>query len=268
MSTNLDEVLGPEPVVEEQPVPETEQQSVVQTQQESQPEPQPEKQTPEQIVENYKKMAHAERMERKELQAQMRQMQERFEKLYSVMQPQPEATPEPVYEDDPIGATFTKVDKVAKSVEELKAVEEQRRQTEAYHGFVKQIQAEEAAFMQKTPDYRDAVTFVQGRRMAELKAMGYDEQSAMQVLAQDAYAVSVRAQQLGESPAAFIYNMAKQLGYTGKQQPNLEVISQGQQVAKSLAGGAQPVSEGSLPPNLAELSDAEFENLFKQMSKG
>lgn len=262
---NIDDMLGPEPEINEeqevveQPEVVEEQQSVVEQQQEEQ------KPAPEDIVSNYKRMAHAERMERQKLAEQMGMMQQRFEQLIAAQQPQPD--PEPQYEDDPLGATFSKVDKVAKTVETLQAEASNRQQADNYQRFVNTIQQDETSFMQSNPDYRDAVTFVQQRRMNELQAMGYDDQSAMQVLAQDAYAVTMRAQQVGQSPAAFVYDMAKKLGYAAQPKQNLEQVAAGQQVAKSVAGGAQPVSEGGLPPNLAEMSDADFDALFNKMAK-
>lgn len=260
---NIDDMLGPEPeITEEQEVaeqPEVVEEVVAEQVQEEQ------KPAPEDLVSNYKRMAHAERMERQKLAEQMSTMQQRFEQLMAAQQPAP--PPEPEYDDDPLGATFNKIDKVAKTVEGLQEETAQRKQAEQYQQFVGTIQQEEARFMQTNPDYRDAVTFVQQRRMNELQAMGYDESSAMQVLAQDAYAVTMRAQQMGQSPAAFVYDMAKKLGYAAQPKQNLEQIAAGQQVAKSVAGGAQPVAEGGLPPNLAEMSDADFEALFNKMAK-
>ena len=272
---NLADILGPEPTVEEES---TEQAPV-----EAQPEPQAEapaepiqeetasreteKQTPEQIAENYKRMAHAERMERKAMQEQMKVMQQRFEQVMSVA-PKPEVAPAPVYEEDPLGATFDRVEKVSQKLERLEQNDVQRQQQEQFQGFVRNVQADEAKFMEKSPDYKDAVNFIQHRRLQELQVMGYSEDKAMQVLASDAYAVTQRAIAVGESPAQFAYNMAKQLGYTPKQKANIETLAAGQQVARSVSGGAQPVSEGSLPTNLAEMSDAEFDAMFKKMSKG
>lgn len=267
-AANLDEILGPEPTEEQQA--ETPQEAVAETpveqvEQPAEVAPIENKQTPEQIAENYKRMAHAERMERKQIAEQMKVMQQRFEQLMQAL-PKQETAPEPDYVDDPLGATFTKVDKVAQSVEELKKEAAQRQQVEQYQSFVQSVQADENSFMQKTPDYKEAVSYIQSRRASELKAMGYDDNVIMRTLAQDAQAVVMRAQELGESPAAFVYNMAKQVGYSPKQN-NIETIAAGQQVAKSVSGGAQPVSEGSLPQNLAEMTDAEFDALFKQMSK-
>jgi hypothetical protein len=269
---NIDELLGPDTSAQESTNEVQKEQIVEPVQTEQVPTETVEpvqvenKQTPEQIAENYKRMAHAERMERKAIAEQMKTMQSRFDQLMATI-PKQEAQAEPVYEDDPLGATFTKVDKVAQSVAELKAENLQRQQQDQYNGFVNNVKADEANFVQKVPDYRDAVTFIQQRRLQELQIMGYPEEQAMQVLAQDAFALTQRATAMGESPAQFAYNMAKQLGYTAKQASNIEQIAAGQQVAKSVSGGAQPVSEGSLPNNLAEMSDSEFDELFKKMSK-
>lgn len=274
---NLDELLGPDTSAEEIPqeqaqetvepeVVQATEKDIFQDKAEEPAQPVENKQSPEQIAENYKRMAHAERMERKQMAEQMKVMQQRFEQILAVA-PKPEVAPAPVYEDDPLGATFDKVDKVAQSVAEMKAESVQRQQQEQFQGFVRNVQADEANFIQKSPDYKDAVNFIQQRRLQELQVMGYPEEQAMQVLAQDAYAVTQRAIALGESPASFAYNMAKQLGYTPKKSDNIETIAAGQQVARSVSGGAQPVSEGSLPNNLAEMSDSEFETLFKRMSK-
>lgn len=278
---NLDELLGPDTSAEgipQEPVQEVVEPEVIQaTEKDILPETtetkeetvsrETEKQTPEQIAENYKRMAHAERMERKQMAEQMKVMQQRFEQILAVA-PKPEVTQAPVYEDDPLGATFDKVEKVAQKLERLEQTDVQRQQQEQFQGFVRNVQADEANFMTKTPDYKEAVNFIQQRRLQELQVMGYPEDKAMQVLASDAYAVTQRAIALGESPAHFAYDMAKKLGYAPKQKDNIETIAAGQQVAKSVSGGAQPVSEGSLPNNLAEMSDAEFDAMFKKMSKG
>lgn len=270
INNQIDELLGSEPTISETPEPEITQASEADLLVPGEVKPEhtanENKQTPEQIAENYKRMAHAERMERKQISQQMQVMQQRFEQLMSAL-PKKEATPEPIYEDDPLGATFNKVDKVVQSVEQLKLEAAQRQQVDQYQGFVANVKNDEAMFMQQAPDYKDAITFIQQRRLQELHAMGYPEEQAMQVLAQDAYAVTMRAQAMGESPAKFAYNMAKQLGFTAKQAANIETIAAGQQVAKSVSGGAQPVSEGSLPQNLAEMSDSDFEVLFKRMAK-
>ena len=279
-ANQIDELLGPEPVIEEvsqeetvAPVEEKLEQATesdLLTPEENKPaEPaQVEtKQTPEQIAENYKRMAHAERMERKQIAEQMKTMQSRFEQLMAAVTPKQDVIPEPVYEDDPLGSTHAKVDKIAQSVESIQAENARRQQQEQFQGFVSNIQADEAKFMEKSPDYKEAVAYIQQRRLKELEVMGYPEDQAMRVLAQDAYAVTQRAIAIGESPAQFAYNMAKQLGYMPKQASNIENIAAGQAVAKSVAGGAQPVSEGSLPNNLAEMSDAEFDALFAKLAK-
>lgn len=282
---NLDELLGPDTsaegateelsqnVVEPEVAQATEKDILPDSKEEvAQPETQVEnKQSPEQIAENYKRMAHAERMERKHISEQMKVMQARFEQLLSVV-PKQEQPAAPVYEDDPLGATFDKVEKVAQKLERLEQTDAQRQQQDNFNGFVRNVQADEANFMVKTPDYKEAVNFIQHRRLQELQVMGYPEEQAMKVLSQDAYAVTQRAIALGESPASFAYNMAKKLGYSPKQQDasqtNIDTIAEGQKVARSVSGGASVVSEGSLPNNLAEMSDAAFEALFKQMSKG
>ena len=273
-ASNLDEILGPEPTIEESvettptdPVVEApvENSTPTDVPRETEVAPIENKQTPEQIAENYKRMAHAERMERKQMQEQMKLMQQRFEQLTAAMQPAP--APEPEFEVDPLAATHIKVEKVAQSLEQMKVEAEQRKHQESYQGFVRQIQADEANFMQKVPDYKDAISFIQNRRIAELEAMGHDEQIIRGVISQDALQLTQRAMQLGESPAKFGYELAKKLGYAGKPQSNIDQIAAGQQVAKSVAGGAQPVSEGSLPENLAEMNDAEFAALLAKYEK-
>lgn len=216
--------------------------------------------------ENYKRMAHAERMERKQAQEQMALMQARFEQLMQAAQPK---EPEPVYEDDPLGATHAKVDKVVQSMEVLQQAEAQRVQQAQFQGYVQSVASDEQSFIQQNPDYKEAVTFLQQRRVNELQALGYDPQTTMQTLAQDAFTITQRAQAMGESPASFVYKMAKQLGYTMKQaSSNIDTIAAGQQVAKSVSGGAKPVNEGGIPGNLAEMTDDEFDALFKKMAKG
>lgn len=269
-ANHIDEMLGESPQIEEenQIQQEVVQEEIVEETQEEvkqeQPAIDPVKLQEER--ENYKRMAHAERMERKQAQEQMALMQARFEQLMQAAQPK---EPEPVYEDDPLGATHAKVDKVVQSIEALQQAEAQRVQQAQFQGYVQSVASDEQSFMQQNPDYKDAVTFLQQRRVNELQALGYDSQTTMQTLAQDAFAITQRAQAMGESPASFVYKMAKQLGYSTKPaQSNIDTITAGQQVAKSVAGGAKPVNDGGIPSNLAEMTDEEFDSLFKKMAKG
>lgn len=261
--TNLEELLGPEPEETVEQVSEQVETPVEEVVAEAPVEQKPD---PDEIVRNYKAMAHQERMERKQLQEQMSVMQKRFEQLMAANQQPP--APEPEYDDDPLGATHAKVDKVAKALEDMQRANMGRAQQEQFQGYVQSVKADEQAFMAKNPDYTDAITFVQMRRVNELKAMGYDEGTAMQVLAKDAFDLSQRAAQIGQSPAEFAYNLAKQTGYTPKSKgASIESIAAGQQVARSVAGGANPVTEGGLPGNLADMSDADFDAVFAKFSK-
>ena len=261
---NLEEILGPEPTVDESAVeqvetaPETTAEPVAEQPEQTQPDP-------DEIIKSYKAMAHQERMERKQIQEQMAVIQQRFEQLMQAAQQPQQAAPE--YEDDPLGATHDKVEKALQSVEELRRAEGERQQQAQFQSYINTVKQAEEQFIAKQPDYREAVTFIQMRRVNELKAMGYDEQSAMQVLAQDAMAVSQRAAQLGKSPAELVYELAKQTGYSPKPASNVQNIAAGQQVAKSVAGGANPVAETGIPNNLAEMTDAEFDALFKKIAK-
>lgn len=266
-ANHIDEMLGTEQLHTEYTGEEFSHEPEVQEdhQHEVEQEEQEHKPTPE---ESYKAMAHEERQLRRDLQSKVDMMNRRFEQMIASMQPPPQQPePEPDYDEDPVGATHNKVDRALKAVEELKRNSEVQRQSDEWNGYVRGVQADEAQFKAKTPDYNDAVAFLQNRRATELQAMGYGDEDIMRVIASDAYAVTQRAQQLGKSPAAFAYEMARSVGYKPKQAgQSLEQMAAGQRVARSVGGGG--VSAGDSTPSLedlANMSDADFEKLFNRM---
>lgn len=258
----LEEILGPEPTIEE---PVAEEPQVVEEQQEEKP---AEVSIEERLKaleserDSYKNAMHSERMERKQYQEQVRLVNERFQKLMEAQTPPPPQIPE--YEEDPLGSTYGKVNQLAEHVNELRQAELSRQEQAAFTSYVESVRADEEAFAAKTPDYKDAITFAQTSRVKQLEAMGYEPKDALIILAQEAMQLSQRAQQMGRSPAEFAYNYAKSVGYSPKPPSNIETVAAGQAVAKSVAGGGKPVAEGGIPANLAELSDEEFEALMKK----
>lgn len=229
------------------------------------------KPTPE---ESYKAMAHEERQIRRELQNKVDLMNRRFEQMMATLQQSAPKTPEPTeidYDEDPMGATHAKVERALHAVEDIKKDSEAKRQQDEWKSFVHTVSADEATFKAKTPDYGHAVQFLQGRRASELQAMGYGEQEILQAFAADAYAITQRAQQTGQSPAQFLYDMARKVGYTPAAQSknpvqSLEQMAAGQAVTIPSGSGGIPAGDSVASlEDLASMSDAEFEKLFNKM---
>jgi hypothetical protein len=121
------------------------------------------------------------------------------------------------------------------------------------------------------PDFYDAVKFVRSRHTAELKEAGYDAGEIQQILNARAQDLAIRALRAGKSPAERLYAVARQHGYrkaapAKPQESEAEKISRqakGQDKASSISNLAGSGSKGLSIETLANVSQAEFNKMFK-----
>ncbi len=174
--------------------------------------------------------------------------------------------------------------------------ERQAQEASQHDALVQSIVSAERAFAQTTPDYHDAAQALAQSRLQELAVFYPDESPQVHEIArqwgfagpqqlreamlhQDTMKIAVQASQLGTDPAAYIYQLAKQRGYTGKaqpapQQPNpntMQMVKDGQKAAGSLSTGTSTPTDASGFPSQAELADMyvsdpdKADDVWKQM---
>ena len=207
---------------------------------------------------------HEERERRKEVQAQMNKMEDRFQKLQESMMPKEPEEPKPDFEDNPAEYLKTELDEI----KGFKAQAEQQAQiTQAQQQFYGDFSKVEQEFSEKTPDYFDAVKHLYDSRMSEYKTMGYDDNQSYQLAQRDAWNIAQDAINRGKNGAEVFYNLAKTRGYEkGKQtteKSEIETLKEVKEVAKNTglgASGDTPKGQVSLS-DLASMNDDEFDKL-------
>lgn len=231
-----------------------------------------------------------ERTKRKELQAHVEKMNDRWMELVTRMQtqqpPQQQVQPEeskpdqetievPDYEDDPIGHLAAKnrilEQQMAQFQQMQKAQEQQQQQAGQFQQLQQGVAQMEQEFAKSTPDYHEAVGFMYNNVAKMAQAMGYPPQQIQQTISQMAMDISMRALQEGKNPAQAAYEAAKQMGYAGPKPPETEeeppARPQAPTSLSTVAGKrSAPAGIPSLD-NIAKMDDAEFEKLWKEMEK-
>lgn len=171
--------------------------------------------------------------ERKNLQAKLaereareKELEERLARLEKGREPEEKL---PDFLDDPKAYVDKAVEKIQKAAEATKAetaeMKAAREREEGMQRFMSAVQADEAAFIQKSPDYLNAVSFLREQRAAELEFL-YPEIPKAQIMgqiAQEEIALANRAVQAQKSPAEMAYEYAKRRGYKLPEAPKAEV---------------------------------------------
>lgn len=196
------------------------------------------------------------------------------------------------------------LDPVIQPIEVLQQLVESDRQRKAndaaqgqYQEFTNRVNAAENEFKTngKVADFDEALNYLRTGRFAELKAIGYDDAGAAQVLQQEAIGISSLAMQQGANPAERFYALAKARGYASKAPETtngaaavdptitaaaamtaaaqgLEKLAKAQGAAKSLGQGGGAGSDTLTLEALASMDDDEFdkvkESQWKKMMGG
>lgn len=234
---------------------------------------------------------HEERKARQELQRQiaerdrahaeqMARINQRLEQMANPQQRQ--AIPDKI--EQPVDYLDHRLNDIAAQQQAIlqdRQAEHQQRQQAAY---VEQLQhrivGAESVFFKETPDYGDAIKFLDESRVRELQVFGADEGQARQQAIQERIQAALKWAHEGRNPAELAYGFAKARGYQGKaaqqaqQSPADKIAAQqrGTAAARSLGGGGG-VTAGKLTAEaLANMSDEDFakvsEAQFRQVMGG
>lgn len=273
------EVVAPEPQIEtKEPEP------VAQ-------EPQKEEPKPEKVVPLA--ALHESRMKEREWRDKAAQIEkdatERFQKLEQRLERLVNPpSPVPKFEDDPAGNLQHEIQSQKAELAALRETSEKSIKEQEVQRFEQQIatstQAAEAAFAKEHPDYLAAVQHLQNIADKNLQMMGVEDPTVRQAqIRQDALAMSLKALQMGKSPAEVAYQLATNYGYkVASSEPKIasdaakkiETIAAGQKTASMPAGGTKQTTltlaalESMDDDDFNKLveDDASWKKLVRQMS--
>lgn len=180
--------------------------------------------------------------------------QERFQKLEARLEKlvnPPPAVPD--FNTDPAGNLKHEVEATKAELASIRQTNEESRKVSESQAFERQVaestQAAEQIFAKDHPDYLDAVRHLQGIADKNLVMMGVEDPAARQSqIRKDALAMSLKALQMGKSPAEVAYQLAVNYGYkAGSEQvkeaseasKKIDTIQAGQKTASLPSGGTK-----------------------------
>ena len=249
---------------------------------------------------------HEERMARKELQAQLNDVNQKLgmfqglrEELNELRKGQNTQSEEArrqqleeEFENDPIAALRKQNEELQAKIEQEQSVKEQQTeqeqqaqaQQEQFQTMMRTVASQVAEFEESHPDYSQAFQFLMDKRIEEYRAIGITSPQEIQMeFDREAIALSANALQRGVNPGQAVYDLAKSRGYTksegldGVEDPvakttleeSMERLEKGASASKTLTGGSGGKPEGSLSvAEIEKMSDAEFDKLWDEMSGG
>lgn len=225
--------------------------------------------------------------EKAALEAKLSEQQAYLEKITAYLQgqqsnrtPEPPKAPEkpaiPDYDTDPLGHIKARLDELQQGTGQLR---EHTQAQQAQAELMGILQRAEHEFVQKAPDFGDALNHMRTVEMKRLKIAhkktGATEQQLTQILAQREVAAAVDALRLGINPAEYFYEQAKEVyGYSPKEQEpkvgasldpaiveKIQRQSQGAVSAAVPAAGANATQETE-PETLGDLLAAARSSLY------
>lgn len=133
--------------------------------------------------------------------------------------------------------------------------------------------ADATAFNSKTPDFKDAYLHLVQGRDKELAFMGMtDANERRAFIAKEEKAIVEQALARKVSPSEMLYQLAQTRGYSKKAAAadpvsKIENIRKSQAASLSLTGTGGSSGEGLTAAALADMSEAEFEQVMSKLSK-
>lgn len=151
-----------------------------------------------------------------------------------------------------------------KMSENLSEYDKQREQQAQMQQIGTAISADEQRFVKEKPDYNNALQFVRDREMQRIKMAGYDDTQAMQALSQMEFQIGAQMINQQQSPAEYIYNMAKWYGYKNEAsaaaEEKIDQLEDGMKASKTLGSGGAPNLE-----DIEKLPMSEFDTAMREM---
>jgi hypothetical protein len=234
---------------------------------------------------------HAEREKRKEFAAKLEKtnkrhelMQQRLDQMMQMQMQQMQQMQQPNIQQPPQAQTQTPIDPEEDPYAYMQQLEQNQRvileQQQNFSQQQQQMQQQQAIRMEGErqaavfrnevgPDkYDSAFHHMMSVRTAELKAMGATDDAIAQTLHAETENGIVYALQNGVNPGKMLWDMAIARGYNPDTQPQTQPPAQDPDKLKKvrgLGGGGQ--NPGAMPgtvEDLANMTDAEFQNWLKK----
>lgn len=239
--------------------------------------PEPTTEELQRILKDAKGQAHQERAKRREAENQAREARERYQALEQRLQAAQEG-PRPDPQDDPIGYLAWLNDRVdqmdQREAETAAQARERENNQRVVNDVITRTTEYDTAFKETTPDYFEAVGFLNDARTNDFIVQGYSPQDARNMMLQEALGRASNALNQGRDPAEIAYSLAKSRGFgstlaadAGK--AKLERIQQGQRAASPLAAAGGRGGEELSLESVNKLTGAAFtaaaEKLERQM---
>lgn len=211
---------------------------------------------------------HAEREQHKQTKAEMAElrefkgrMEERWQLLASAAQQTEQKPVDQDPEPDPNTDIFAHNAWLKRQIDGFKKTQTDRDQSEKQ---AKEASEGEArvwnywnetakAYKAENPEFEDAVKFMSDARTKQLKSLSglhpqlRTEAGIVQQINSELHAIIVAAAQNGVSPAKYVFDMAKEWGYAGKQPPANEALTLPAELARVATAQAASRTVGAAP---------------------
>jgi len=251
---------------------------------------------------------HEERMRRKELQDELRQLNDKFAPMQERLaildrlearlnsrqteeqqreQQEQQQREQLEFEADPIGALRKEVRGMKDEATQTKQqLEEARQQQEQTYALQTRIAGQVREFMKDTPDYSDAFNFLMERRFGDYRAMGVSDEGELRAAFDtEAMQLAAAAMSRGKNPGQVAYEMAKSWGYTpkaagdatgaaqetppgGSLEDELNRLERGQKASGTLSGNGGSANTDGKKLTLQDIDNMSDDEIDKLFSQG
>lgn len=250
------------------------------------------------IEKSYKAALAEERAKTKEIQNNLRAIQERAEAaerqyqemMRRIQSPEPVQQP-PNPDEDPLSFLMWKNQTLEQQLQqhaeylrqEYEAKQQQAQvmeQRTKIAQFVEDYKNTALEFKKERPDFTDAYNHLVKSREEELVIAGYTLDQARALVVEDELAIVSLAKQRGENPAQRMYEIAKARGYQPKAMDEpvieaqtrapgkLDVLSEGVKNSKSLGSTGAVESGRFKASDIDDMSDSEFDKFWDEKVSG
>lgn len=199
-------------------------------------------------------------------QQQIAQQIAALQQRLSPQQPMPQV---PDFESDPAGHLKHQLEVLGSAIGQIRQQEQWRQQQAQQEAALQQAEqavvGQERAFVDKNPDYYDAVDFMRDKIKRRFETLGIPKESLDAAVAQDMRQFALKALQAGANPAEKVFQLAKVEGYNGRADANsakLSTIARGVAASRGARSSAPASSGGPSLEEAAKMPYGEFLRKF------
>lgn len=176
------------------------------------------------------------------------------------------------FDDSPIDYLKQEVDEAKQTAAQLRAerdaqaqqAQQSQTQQAQLRQFTELVRADEAKFVEKNPDYYDALMFVREITKASLEEYELTPEQMDQQMRQSEFQQSLAAMQRNKSPAQTVYKIAQKLGYKKLENAVPAAKTGDTELQKRKQAAARNPTSSGLPSvdDLAEMPASDFDTAF------